>query len=78
MSQADLETMAKRILDSNRYMTIATVGEEGRPWAKPVYFTPDRYRQMFWISEPEAQHSRNCSRPPDSVSTVPGSHNTGF
>ena len=64
MSQADLEAMAKRILDSNRYMTIATVGEDGRPWVTPVYFTPDRYRQMFWISEPEAQHSLNIATRP--------------
>ena len=61
MSQADLETMAKRILDSNRYMTIGTVGGDGHPWVTPVYFTPDRYRQMFWISDPEARHSLNIA-----------------
>ena len=65
MSQADLEVMAMRILDSNRYMTIATVGEDGHPWATPVYFTPDRYRHMFWISEPEAQHSLNIATRPE-------------
>ena len=65
MSQADLETMAKRILDSNRYMTIGTVGGDGHPWVTPVYFTPDRYRQMFWISDPEARHSLNIAAHPE-------------
>jgi nitroimidazol reductase NimA-like FMN-containing flavoprotein (pyridoxamine 5'-phosphate oxidase superfamily) len=65
MSQADLEVMAKRILDSNRYMVIATVGDDGRPWVTPVYFSPDRYRRMYWISEPVAQHSRNISVRPE-------------
>jgi uncharacterized protein YhbP (UPF0306 family) len=65
VSKSDLEVMAKRILDSNRYMTIATVGEDGRPWVTPVYFSPDRYRRMYWISDPQAQHSRNITARPE-------------
>jgi uncharacterized protein YhbP (UPF0306 family) len=61
VSKSELEVMAKRVLDSNRYMTIATVGEDGRPWITPVYFCPDRYREIYWISDPEAQHSRNIT-----------------
>jgi hypothetical protein len=57
--------MAKRVIDTNRYMTIATVGQDGRPWVTPVYFSPDRYRDMFWISEPDAQHSRNIATHPE-------------
>ena len=76
MSTADLEVMAKRILDTNRYMTIATAGKDGHPWATPVYFSPDRYRNMFWISGPDAQHSRNIAAHPEVTlvvfdSTVP-------
>jgi hypothetical protein len=65
VSKSDLEVMAKRILDSNRYMTIATVGEDGRPWITPVYFSPDRYREMYWISDPQAHHSRNVTARPE-------------
>lgn len=64
-SEAELEARARRIIDGNRYMTIATVGEDGRPWATPVYFSRDRYRNMYWISSPEAQHSRNIASRPD-------------
>jgi hypothetical protein len=63
-SKEDLEEMARRVLDTNRYMTIASLGEDGRPWATPVYFSPHRYRELYWISEPEAQHSRNIAARP--------------
>ena len=46
-SKSELEAMAKRILDGSRYMTIATVGEDGHPWARPVYFSPDEYRHIL-------------------------------
>ena len=60
----DLEAMAARVIDTNRYMTIATVGDDSLPWATPVYFGHDRYREMYWISGPETQHSLNiASRP---------------
>jgi nitroimidazol reductase NimA-like FMN-containing flavoprotein (pyridoxamine 5'-phosphate oxidase superfamily) len=64
-SAPELEAMAKRIIDGNRYMTIATTGSDGRPWITPVYFSPDGYRDMYWISSPEAQHSMNIAQRPD-------------
>ena len=64
-SHAELEAMAKRILDDNRYMTIATADETGRPWATPVYFTPDEYKRLYWVSSPDARHSRNLQRRPE-------------
>ena len=60
-----LVEMAKRVIDGNRYMTIASVGDDGRPWATPVYFSPGGYRDMYWISSPEANHSRNIAARPD-------------
>lgn len=64
-SELELEAMARRIIDGNRYMTIATVGEDGRPWATPVYFSPGGYREMYWISSPEAAHSRKIVLRPE-------------
>ena len=64
-----LVDMVKRILDGNRYMTIATVDEHGDPWATPVYFSHGDYQDMYWISSPEAKHSLNIAAHPD-VSVV--------
>ena len=60
----ELEAMARRVIDGNRYMTIASIDGRGHPWATPVYFSPGGYREMYWISSPETQHSRNIVAQP--------------
>ena len=64
-SSPELAAMARRIIDGNRYMTIATTAPDGRPWATPVYFAPDAYRDLYWISSPEAQHSLHIAQRSD-------------
>ena len=56
---ADLTSIARAIIDANLYMVIGTADEHGRPWASPVYYAPAAYREFFWVSRPEARHSRN-------------------
>ncbi|MGH2789216.1 MAG: pyridoxamine 5'-phosphate oxidase family protein [Actinomycetota bacterium] len=60
-SEPELEAMARRIIDGNPYMTMATADGEGRPWVTPVYFNPDGSQDLYWISSPDAQHSRNLA-----------------
>jgi hypothetical protein len=55
----------REIIDANRYMTLATAGEDGRPWATPVWFATEDYRQFFWVSDPNARHSKNLAERPD-------------
>ena len=64
-SKGELEALAKRVIDGNRYMTIATIDDDGRPWATPVYFSPAGYRDMYWISSPGTRHSRNIAARPE-------------
>jgi len=40
----DLNAMARRVIDANHYMTLATTGPGGRPRLSPVYYTPDDLR----------------------------------
>ncbi|SDD37243.1 pyridoxamine 5'-phosphate oxidase family protein [Glycomyces harbinensis] len=54
-----LASTARGIIDANKYMTLATAGADGAPWASPVFFTPDGYRDLYWVSSPTAKHSRN-------------------
>lgn len=61
MTTDELEGLAKAILDANPYMTLATADENGRPWVSPVYYAADRYRELFWVSSPEAKHSKNIA-----------------
>ena len=60
----DLAAAARSIIDSNRYMTLATADETGLPWASPVWYAEAGYREFFWVSAPEARHSRNLAARP--------------
>jgi pyridoxine/pyridoxamine 5'-phosphate oxidase len=53
------------IVNANRYMTIATADSDGRPWIAPVWFATSDYREFFWVSRPEARHSRNIAMRPE-------------
>jgi hypothetical protein len=61
----DLDAMARRVIDANHYMTLATTDPDGRPRLSPVYYTPARYSDFYWVSSPQAQHSRNLAERPD-------------
>jgi hypothetical protein len=57
----DVEALARAIVDGGRYMTIATADAGGVPWASPVWYAPAGYSEFFWVSDPEARHSRNIA-----------------
>jgi hypothetical protein len=57
--------MARRVIDANLYMTVATVDPGGAPRLSPVYYTPARYTDLYWVSSPEAHHSRNLLERPE-------------
>jgi uncharacterized pyridoxamine 5'-phosphate oxidase family protein len=61
----DLDAMARRVIDANHYMTLATVNPDGGPRVSPVYYTPARYADFYWVSSPDARHSRNIEERPD-------------
>ena len=66
--QQDLGAIARAIIDSNQYMTLGTADEAGRPWVSPVWYASAEYREFFWVSSPEATHSRNLvTRPQVSI-----------
>jgi uncharacterized protein YhbP (UPF0306 family) len=40
-------------------MVLGTADEHGQPWASPVYFASEKYREFYWMSSPEVRHSHN-------------------
>lgn len=61
-SSADV---ARRVIDVNSYMTLATADATGRPWATPVWFAERDGREFVWVSRPGTQHSRNIADRPE-------------
>jgi nitroimidazol reductase NimA-like FMN-containing flavoprotein (pyridoxamine 5'-phosphate oxidase superfamily) len=56
---------ARKIIDANRYMTLATADAGGAPWASPVWFAHTDYREFLWVSDPQARHSKNLAERPE-------------
>jgi nitroimidazol reductase NimA-like FMN-containing flavoprotein (pyridoxamine 5'-phosphate oxidase superfamily) len=73
----ELRTIARSIIDSNRYMTLATADETGLPWVSPVWYAPAQYREFFWVSRPQARHSRNLATRPQLAIVIFDSHQPG-
>ena len=61
----DPAALARGIIDANQYMTLATADGDGRPWATPVWFAHQGYTDLYWVSRPEARHSRNLAVRPE-------------
>jgi pyridoxamine 5'-phosphate oxidase-like protein len=64
-NEQELAAVAKAIIDANLYMVLGTADEAGRPWVSPVYYAPAAYSEFFWVSSPEAKHSRNLAGRPE-------------
>jgi pyridoxine/pyridoxamine 5'-phosphate oxidase len=56
---------ARRIIDANVYMTLATADADGRPWASPVWFAHDDHTRFVWVSRPARRHSQNIAEHPE-------------
>jgi pyridoxine/pyridoxamine 5'-phosphate oxidase len=76
VSEVDTGAVARRLVDTIQYMTIATADAEGRPWISPVWFASASATEFLWVSSLEARHSRNIAVRPEIAivvfdSTVP-------
>jgi hypothetical protein len=76
---ADLNELARRVIDDNHYMVVGTLDPDGAPRLSPVYYTPARYSDLYWLSSPEAHHSRNVAeRPGVSIVIFDSSARVGY
>jgi uncharacterized pyridoxamine 5'-phosphate oxidase family protein len=61
----DLAELARTTLARNRFMVLGTVDPSGRPRVSPVWFSLVDHRVVYWLSSPDAHHSRNIQERPD-------------
>lgn len=55
---------ARDLVAGNSFLTLATAGADGTPWASPVWFAARELELFVWASKPGAQHSRNIAENP--------------
>jgi hypothetical protein len=66
MSPGDPAAQTVRdIIEASRYLVLATADAFGRPWSSPVYFAHIGFTEFYWVSSPEATHSRNIAVRPE-------------
>jgi nitroimidazol reductase NimA-like FMN-containing flavoprotein (pyridoxamine 5'-phosphate oxidase superfamily) len=53
------------LIKASRYMVLATADAAGVPWASPVWFATEDDQVFYWISDPNARHSRNIAARPE-------------
>ena len=64
----------RELVDAARYMVLGTAGADGTPWVSPVWFAHAGYRELYWVSAPEARHSRNLAERPEVSVAIFDSH----
>ena len=74
IGNAQLTTIARAVLDGNRYVVCGTADERGHPWVTPLFYVLNGYHELLWASAPEARHSRNVSCRPEVSLVVFDSH----
>jgi hypothetical protein len=60
-AREDPAAVARRIVGANRYLTLGTADADGTPWVSPVWYATEDGHELFWVSKPEARHSRNLA-----------------
>jgi hypothetical protein len=65
---------ARDIIEASRYLVLATADAAGRPWSSPVYFAHIGFTEFYWVSSPDAAHSRNIAVRPEVGIAVFDSH----
>jgi pyridoxamine 5'-phosphate oxidase-like protein len=53
-------TVARRIVDANMYLTIATADADGRPWVSPVWYAPATDSDFLWVTSGRPAMLREC------------------
>lgn len=73
MNTTRCNQLAKQVIDSNIYMTLATTNGL-IPWASPVYYCTDPDYNFYYISQTRSRHSRYLKKNPQVAFAIFDSH----
>ncbi len=59
---SDAKTRIRQFLAAHTTLTLATLAEDGRPQAAPLFFAELEDLSLIFISEPRVRHSQNVAR----------------
>ena len=67
---ANLRKLITDYLEEAKFMQIATVSGE-QPWSCTVYFICDKNLDLYWISKPDARHSKEIHKNNKIAASIP-------
>ena len=70
MSSLPLDQQIAAFLAVCRTASLATVSEAGHPYAANVQFVADAGWRLYWVSKPEAAHSKHLDAKPQAAVTI--------
>jgi uncharacterized protein YhbP (UPF0306 family) len=70
VAAARIKAVARSLLEASTLCAISTVSPGDRAHVNTAYFAWTEELDVLWLSDPEAQHSRNLSRNPTAAIAV--------
>jgi uncharacterized protein YhbP (UPF0306 family) len=70
MTEPDVRGAVREFLSSQSTLTLATLGDDGRPMAASLFFVSDDDLCLYWVSGPASRHSHNVRQRADVAVTV--------
>ncbi len=55
----NLNKLAREIIETNQYVTIASANKHGEPWISPVVYSYDKNWDLYFVSIPSSKHCQN-------------------
>ncbi len=55
---------ARAVIERNKYMTIATSSNDGKPWVAPVFYAYDGQFNFYFVSATDSMHVENIKQNP--------------
>lgn len=55
----DLSHLARKIIENNQYMSLATVDKDNAPWISPVAYAYDDAWNFYFVTIPSSKHGLN-------------------
>jgi len=60
--QVRLNKLAKKVLENNQYLSLATTDSTGHPWISPVCYTIGKDGVLYFASPVNSRHGRNIAK----------------
>lgn len=73
MNQAELNQIAREIIQSNIYMTVGTT-DKNIPWVAPVHYGVSDDYSLYFISQVHSLHSQHIQKNPQVAFAIYDSH----